>query len=61
MERPSGLPNVRIRKAMLDANISQVKLAELLDIAQSEVSHFMKWELAQREQDYIISKIREGS
>lgn len=61
MERPSGMANVRIRKAMLDANISQVKLAEMLGVAQSEVSHFMKWELAQREQDYIISKIREGS
>jgi predicted XRE-type DNA-binding protein len=61
VERPSGLPNVRIRKAMLDTNISQVKLAEMLDVSQSEVSHFMKWELAQREQDYIISKIREGS
>ena len=61
MERPNGLPNVRIRKAMLDTNISQVKLAEMLDVSQSEVSHFMKWELAQREQDYIISKIREES
>ena len=61
MERPNGLPNVRIRKAMIDANISQVQLAEMLGVAQSEISHFMKWELAQREQDYIISKIREGS
>ena len=61
MERPSGVANVRIRKAMLDANISQVKLAEVLDVTQSEVCHFLKWELAQREQDYIISKIREGS
>lgn len=62
MERATNtMTNVRIRKAMLDANISQADLAAILSVAQPEVCHFMKWELAQKEQDYIVSKIKEGA
>lgn len=53
------MTNKRIRKAMLDAGISQNQLAEILGTSISELSVMLKYELAVRVQNNIVSKIRE--
>ena len=53
------MTNKRIRKAMLDAGISQNQLAEILGTSISELSVMLKYELAARVQNNIVSKIRE--
>lgn len=53
------MKNKRIRKAMTDAGITQFQLAELLGVKPPEMSIMMKYELAVREQNDIVSKIRE--
>ena len=51
--------NKRIRKAMMDADINQTELAEILSIPMSELSIMLKYELAVRLQNDIVSRIRE--
>lgn len=53
------MKNKRIRKAMADAGITQLQLAELLGVKQPEMSIMMKYELAVREQNDIVARIRE--
>lgn len=53
------MKNKRIRKAMADAGITQFQLAELFGVKPPEMSIMMKYELAVREQNDIVSKIRE--
>ena len=50
--------NTRIRTEMAKAGINQGELANILGIADTEVSAFMKYELAKSEQTAIIEKIR---
>lgn len=53
------LANIKIRKAMLDANISQGDLAEILEMSEPALSIMLRYELASRVQNEIITKIRE--
>lgn len=53
------MSNKRIRKAMTDAGINQNQLAEILDIGIGEMSVMLKYELAVRVQNEIVSRIRE--
>ena len=53
------LANIKIRKAMLDANISQGELAEILEMSEPALSIMLRYELASRVQNEIITKIRE--
>ena len=51
--------NKRIRMAMLAAGINQAQLAEILGTTPGEVSVMLKYELAVKEQNEIVAKIRE--
>lgn len=53
------MKNKRIRTAMVQAGINQAQLAELLNVSATELSMVMKYELAVREQNDIVAKIRE--
>ena len=54
------MKNKRIRKAMTDASISQVELAGILNTNTAEMSIALnKYELAVREQNEIVKRIRE--
>lgn len=54
------MKNKRIRKAMTDAEISQAELAEILNKSTAEMSIALnKYELAVREQNEIVARIRE--
>ena len=53
------LANIKIRKAMLDANISQGELAKILEMSEPALSIMLRYELASRVQNEIITKIRE--
>lgn len=50
--------NVRIRTAMAKAGINQGDLAKILNVSDTEVSAFMKYNLSKSEQDRIIEQIR---
>lgn len=52
------MKNLRIRKAMLEASMTQSDLAELLGKSRSYVSMLLNYELAKVEQDDIIRLIR---
>lgn len=51
--------NQRIRRAMLDAGITQDTLAEILNVPRSEVSVMLKYELSGNTQRDIVATIRE--
>ena len=51
--------NKRIRMALTQAGMSQKDLAELLYVSTTELSIMMKHELAVREQNEIVKRIRE--
>lgn len=53
------MKNKRIRKAMTDAGINQTQLAAILGISNTELSMALKFELAVREQNDIVKRIRE--
>ena len=53
------MKNKRIRTAMVQAGINQAQLADLLNVSQTELSMVMKYELAVREQNDIVARIRE--
>ena len=55
------MKNKRIRIAMMQAGINQEKLSQILGIKQSEISVMLKYELAVREQNDIVARIREWS
>ena len=50
----------RIRTAMVQAGINQQELADILQVPNSEVTVMLnKYELAVKEQNEIVAKIRE--
>lgn len=51
--------NQRIRRAMVDAGITQDTLAEILNVPRSEVSVMLKYELSGNTQRDIVATIRE--
>ena len=53
------MKNKRIRIAMLQAGIKQKDLAEILGINDTELSYVLKYELAVKEQNDIVARIRE--
>ena len=53
------LANIKIRKAMLDANISQGELAEILEMSEPALSIMLRYELAVKVQNEIVAKIRD--
>ena len=54
------MKNRRIRKAMTDAGISQTELSEIMNTNTAEMSIALnKYELAVREQNEIVARIRE--
>ena len=53
------MKNKRIRKAMADAGINQSELAEIIQVSMPELSNVLKYELAVREQNEIVKRIRE--
>lgn len=54
------MKNKRVRKAMFDAGINQGQLAKILNERQPDISIVLsKWELAVREQNDIVARIRE--
>ena len=54
------MKNKRIRKAMTDAGISQYELADIMNTNTAEMSIALnKYELAVREQNEIVARIRE--
>ena len=54
------MKNKRIRRAMLDAGVTQAELPEILNTNSAEISIALnKYELAVREQNDIVARIRE--
>ena len=54
------LANARIRKSMIDANISQSELAQILEMSEPALSIMLKYELASKVQNDIITKIKDA-
>ena len=52
------MANARVRKAMIEADINQSRLAEILGWPQSKVSNVLDVELSAKAQTDIIAKIR---
>lgn len=52
------MKNERIRTAMIKAGLNQSQLSEILSIPPAELSVMLKYELARKEQDNIISLIK---
>lgn len=53
------MKNKRIRTEMVKAGINQSQLSEILNIPPAELSVMLKYELAMKEQERIVSAIRE--
>lgn len=51
--------NKRVRVAMAQAGMNQSQLADLLNVPYAEMSIMLKYELAVREQNDIVARIRE--
>lgn len=54
------MTNTRVRKAMMDAGITQSKLAEILGWTESKVSNVLDVEMSAKAQAEIVAKIREA-
>lgn len=54
------MTNTRVRKAMMDAGITQSKLAEILGWTESKVSNVLDVEMSAKAQAEIIARIREA-
>ena len=52
--------NLRIRRAMLEADMNQRELGELMGLKDPDISKILKYELAKSEQDAIIKIIKEA-
>jgi predicted XRE-type DNA-binding protein len=50
--------NLRIRKALMDADMTQRELGELMGMRDPDISRILKYELAKSEQDAIIKIIK---
>lgn len=55
------MKNKRIKVAMTQAGINQTQLAEILNISNTEVTFMLRRELAVREQNEIVKRVREWS
>lgn len=53
------MTNKRIRIALMQAGMTQTQLAELLNIPTGEMSIMLKYELAIKEQNNIVARIKE--
>ena len=53
------MKNKRIRTAMTQAGMNQTQLADLLNVPYGEMSIMLKYELAVKEQNDIVARIRE--
>lgn len=54
------MTNTRVRKAMMDAGITQSRLAEILGWTESKVSNVLDVEMSVKAQAEIVAKIREA-
>ncbi len=54
------MTNTRVRKAMMDAGITQSRLAEILGWTESKVSNVLDVEMSAKAQTEIVAKIREA-
>ena len=54
------MTNTRVRKAMMDAGITQSRLAEILGWTESKVSNVLDVEMSAKTQAEIVAKIREA-
>ena len=54
------MTNTRVRKAMMDAGITQSRLAEILGWTESKVSNVLDVEMSAKAQAEIVAKIREA-
>ena len=54
------MTNTRVRKAMIDAGITQSRLAEILGWTESKVSNVLDVEMSAKAQTEIVAKIREA-
>lgn len=52
--------NARIRKAMIDANISQGELAAILGVSEPALSIMLNVELSNAVQKHIMTQIKEA-
>lgn len=53
------MTNMRVRKAMVEANINQSRLAEILGWTESKVSNVLDVEMSAKTQAEIVAKIKE--
>jgi predicted XRE-type DNA-binding protein len=53
------LKNKRIKVALAQAGLSQAQLADILGVTTTEMSIMLKYELAVKEQNDIVARIRE--
>lgn len=54
------MKNTRVRFAMLETKTTQKELAEMYGVGQPTISEILnKFELAKKEQDSIVKKLRE--
>ena len=53
------MKNKRIKVALAQAGLSQAQLADILNVTATEMSIMLKYELAVREQNDIVARIRE--
>ncbi len=54
------MTNVKVRIAMSDHNITQWKLARLLDVSESTVWRLLREELPDEDQDRLVELIKTG-
>lgn len=54
------MTNTRVRKAMMDAGITQSRLAEILGWTESKVSNVLDVEMSAKAQTEIVAKIKEA-
>lgn len=54
------MTNMRVRKAMVEANINQSRLAEILGWTESKVSNVLDVEMSAKTQAEIVAKIKEA-
>lgn len=54
------MTNTRVRKAMMDAGITQSRLAEILGWTESKVSNVLDVEMSAKTQAEIVARIKEA-
>lgn len=59
MKKMLNGPNQRVRDYLRESGVTQGDLAKMLFVSQSEISAALKYELAEEEQQRLISLITE--